>query len=51
MKTLAIIISAIALTSCGLPIRIVTSYEHPDTGLTVSGAYSSKSGIEIEASK
>jgi hypothetical protein len=51
MKTLAIILSAIALTSCGIPLRIVTSYEDPDTGLTFSGAYSSKSGLQIEARK
>lgn len=51
MKTIAIIILAASLTSCGLPIRIVTSYEDPNTGLTVSGGYSSKAGLEVEVSK
>ena len=51
MKTLAIIINAIALTSCGIPVVVATSYTDPETGLTVSGAYSSKSGVIIEARK
>ena len=51
MKTLAIIITAIALTSCGIPVALTGSYTDPDTGATISGGYSSKGGIVIDARK
>ena len=54
MKTLAIIIAAVCLTSCGstgIPFRIRLNYHHPDTGIDVGAGYSSKRGIEVDVSK
>lgn len=51
MKTLAAILAVSVLASCGVPVSLTTRYVDPDSGLVVSARYSSKAGIEIEATK
>ena len=51
MKTLACILACVALSSCGLPVAIRLDYTDPDSGLILGGGYSSKSGLEVSASK
>ena len=51
MRILAIIAASIALTSCGVPIKIVTGYTDPETGLRFAGTYSLKGGLELSATK
>jgi len=51
MKTLAIILVGVALTSCGIPVHISAYHIDPDSGLSIGGSYSSKGGLTIEVSK
>ena len=51
MKKLAIILTCAALTSCGIPVQVRLDYTNPETGLTGSAGYSSKSGIDVHVSK
>jgi len=51
MKTILIILAVPFFASCGLPLRVSLDYTDPDSGLNVGAGYSSKSGLEIEASK
>ena len=50
MKAIAIIIAAIALSSCGTPVRVGVDFTDPETGLTLGGSYSAK-GVIIDVSK
>lgn len=45
MKTIAIIILAASLTSCGLPFNVRIGYLDKDNGIDLDAGYSSKHGI------
>ena len=51
MKTIAILLALVGLTSCGVPVAVSVDYTDPDTGLAVGAGYSSKGGLKVEASK
>ena len=45
MKTIAIILAAFGLVSCGVPVEFRVGYRDPSNGIDVDAGYSSKRGI------